>query len=78
MSILTKLPAPIHIALGILCCLLVQCGGGERTKVLEKTGYRSITEKVSVSGTIEALDSRVVSAENSGRIAGIRVALGHK
>lgn len=80
MSILTKLPAPIHIALGIICCLLVQCDGGEEgTKVLvEETGYRSITEKVSVSGTIEALDSRVVSAENSGRIAGIHVALGQQ
>ena len=51
-------------------------GGNEGSKVLQKTGYRSITEKVSVSGTIEALDSRVVSAENSGRIAKIHVALG--
>ena len=80
MSILIKRSTPIHIALVILCCLLVQCGGGEEgTKVLvEETGYRSITEKVSVSGTIEALDSRVVSAENSGRIAGIHVALGQQ
>lgn len=46
--------------------------------MVEETGYRSITEKVSVSGTIEALDSRVVSAENSGRIAGIHVALGQQ
>lgn len=61
-----------------LCFLLIQCGGGnEGSKVLvEKTSRRSITEKVSVSGTIEALDSRVVSAENSGRITDIHVSLG--
>ena len=63
-----------------LCFLLTQCGGGnEGSKVLvDETNHRSITEKVSVSGTIEALDSRVVSAENSGRITSIRVALGQQ
>ena len=61
-----------------LCFLLTQCeGGGEGSNVLvEETSRRSITEKVSVSGNIEALDSRVVSAENSGRITSIHVALG--
>ena len=64
-------------ALGF-CFLLIQCGGGkEGSKVLvEKASLRAITEKVSVSGTIEALDSRVVSAENSGRINEIYIALG--
>ena len=70
----------LQLAVLGLCFLLTQCGGGnEGSKVLvDETNHRSITEKVSVSGTIEALDSRVVSAENSGRITSIRVALGQQ
>ncbi|MEC8756888.1 MAG: efflux RND transporter periplasmic adaptor subunit [Bacteroidota bacterium] len=70
----------LQLALLGLIFLLTQCGGGnEGSKVLvEKTSRRSITEKVSVSGSIEALDSRVVSAENSGRITSIHVDLGQQ
>tara|TARA_B100000925_G_scaffold267418_1_gene227881 strand:+ start:8354 stop:9607 length:1254 start_codon:yes stop_codon:yes gene_type:complete len=70
----------LQLALLGLIFLLTQCGeGNEGTKVLvEKTSRRSITEKVSVSGSIEALDSRVVSAENSGRITSIHVDLGQQ
>lgn len=70
----------LRLAVLGLCFLLIQCGGGNvGSKVLvDETNHRSITEKVSVSGTIEALDSRVVSAENSGRITSIHVALGQQ
>lgn len=78
MNILTRPTIQSHLAFLTLCLLLIQCGGGEGgTKVLvEEANYRSITEKVSVSGTIEALDSRVVSAESSGRVAEVYVVLG--
>ena len=70
----------LRLALLGLIFLLTHCrGGNEGSKVLvEKTSRRSITEKVSVSGSIEALDSRVVSAENSGRITSIHVDLGQQ
>ena len=80
MNTLINASKRLQLAVLGLCFLLTQCGGGNvGSKVLvDETNHRSITEKVSVSGTIEALDSRVVSAENSGRITSIHVALGQQ
>lgn len=79
------IPTKYRYNLYILCqltaiCLLVQCRGGDNNiEVLaEETSRRDITEKVSVSGSVEALDSRIVSAENSARIADIHVELGQE
>jgi len=80
MSTQTKfLPLGGFFLAGIIF-LLAHCGKGDETieVLVESTRRKDITEKVSISGSIEALDSRVVSAENSARISEIHVELGQE